>query len=272
MVRRLFDVASLEQYVDQIESGRPFSRPTCLITFDDGWHETRTILKKYNVPAVVFLPVNFIGSTRTFWQEQLGLNLFRVAARARTDPSFSRLANGVLADFELEGVLGADEQAVRSRIDALVRARKYRGPEEIERMTAAVASLLPEGAGHPAQIDRFMNWSDVREMSADGVAFGGHGADHWVLTSLTPQHAAREIAQARQVLERHLTGRVLAFSYPNGDWNRQVADMVRGAGYRVAFTTMRGREGGRFAMKRVNIHEAATASGPMFLARLVGFF
>lgn len=275
IVRRLFDVTSLDEYVERIESGKPFARPTCLITFDDGWRETRTvawpILRKYGVPAVVFLPVNFIGGKGTFWQEQLGHDLFAVVNAARRDPSFARVANGVLASFGLERVLTASPEEVRSTISGLVRTRKYGGPEDITRLTNAVAALVPDAAREAAEIDRFMDWSDVREMSADGVAFGGHGADHWVLTSLAPEHAAEEIQKARQVLEHHL-GHVLGFSYPNGDWNSGVADQVQRAGYRVAFTTMRGREGGRFAMKRVNVHEGATATGPMFLARLVGLF
>ena len=58
---------------------------TCFVTFDDGWHDTHSeawpILKRYDMPAVVFLATRFIGSSETFWQERLG-ELMQLVYRA----------------------------------------------------------------------------------------------------------------------------------------------------------------------------------------------
>ena len=47
----------------------------CVLTFDDGWydfyHYAFPILKKYNAPATVFLPTDFIDSKDWFWTDQL---------------------------------------------------------------------------------------------------------------------------------------------------------------------------------------------------------
>ena len=60
---------------------------------------------------------------------------------------------------------------------------------------------------------------------------------------------------------------------PNGYCNAEVIDRVRQSGYRLAFTTRRGLVSAgddRFTVCRYNIHEAVTATTPMFLARVTG--
>jgi hypothetical protein len=77
------------------------------------------------------------------------------------------------------------------------------------------------------------------------------------------------------VLDKELDPPVAAFSYPNGNWTRDIANTVKAAGYRFAFTTRSGLVAcgdERFTLPRLNIHEAMTSSAPMFLARVVGLF
>lgn len=68
---KLFDIIPLENMF-QITKG---NRRQCAITFDDGWIDNYEIafpiLKKYKVPATIFLPVSFINSKRCFWFENL---------------------------------------------------------------------------------------------------------------------------------------------------------------------------------------------------------
>ena len=78
------------------------------------------------------------------------------------------------------------------------------------------------------------------------------------------------------MLDRFPYGKApLAFAYPNGGWNREVAGIVRDAGYRLAFTIEPGAVDCRddcFNLPRVNIHEGMTRATPMFLARVTGLF
>jgi len=68
---------------------------------------------------------------------------------------------------------------------------------------------------------------------------------------------------------------VPTFSYPNGSWSPAVVDTVRECGYRLAFTTQSGpveSADDPLTLRRVNIHEDAAATVPMFLARILGLF
>jgi hypothetical protein len=81
------------------------------------------------------------------------------------------------------------------------------------------------------------------------------------------------VEASRDALQRSLGTDVVAFSYPNGDWNEAVAATVAAGRFRVAFSTERGSVAAganRFAVRRVNVHEDMTSSAPMFLARVVG--
>ena len=118
-----------------------------------------------------------------------------------------------------------------------------------------------------------MDWAQVREMAAAGISFGAHGVTHRILSTLPSPVAAREVAESRAAVAAGLAGPVSSFCYPNGGWNADVARAVDETGFRVAFSTDIGSVGpdaDRFAIRRFNVHEDATGSWPMFLARLSG--
>jgi peptidoglycan/xylan/chitin deacetylase (PgdA/CDA1 family) len=118
-----------------------------------------------------------------------------------------------------------------------------------------------------------MDWTEVEVMAAGGVAFGGHGAEHRLLTYVSPDEAQAEIGVSKAVLDQRFARTSPTFSYPNGYCNAEVIDRVRRAGFRLAFTTRRGLVAAgddRFTVCRYNIHEAVTATTPMFLARVTG--
>lgn len=72
---RYFRVVSLDEFKERMITGQPFQDRICLITFDDGWqdnfNEAFPVLERYGLPAVIFLPVGFIGTRKRFWQESL---------------------------------------------------------------------------------------------------------------------------------------------------------------------------------------------------------
>lgn len=85
-----------------------------------------------------------------------------------------------------------------------------------------------------------LNWSQIREMHSAGIRFGSHTLNHPRLSSLPRNAAAREIGDAKKVLEDKLGSRVDSFAYPYGDLNEQAVDLVREAGYAIACTTRPG--------------------------------
>jgi peptidoglycan/xylan/chitin deacetylase (PgdA/CDA1 family) len=274
-LKRLFEPLTLDAFIDRETTGTRGRRPACLVTFDDGWCDTYSeawpILRRHDVPAVVFLPVNFIGTGRLFWQEQLSRALFRIWEQSRTDSTFAGRARAALEPHGLASILANEPEHVRAAISDVVRGTKERRVEESDRILGEVLALTT-AASRADDVDAFMTWDQVREMAAAGIAFGPHGLNHQILTRVPPETARAEIEASTREVTRLLGEPPRAFSYPNGDWNATVAAMVRSTGLPVAFATGKAPFARPHAIRRINIKEQGLDTTPLFLARLAGWF
>jgi peptidoglycan/xylan/chitin deacetylase (PgdA/CDA1 family) len=279
VLKRRFVVLSLEEFADRMERNIPFDDSSCLITFDDGWRDNFThalpILRHHRLPAVIFLPVNFIGRRRLFWQEALAHLVFRAVMKAREEPARRARLRERLAVVHMDSLLDLSDDDPRPAVIVAIGRQKGVGVSVIEATVAGLAEELGVRVDEIDGTDGFLDWEQIEEMSRHGIAFAGHGAEHRLLTDVSIDEAWSEIRTAKDVLDRRFKETVPAFSYPNGYRTPEVVDMVKASGYRLAFITRRGLvscEDDRFTVRRINIHESVTNSTPMFLARLVGLF
>lgn len=278
-LKERFKVISIEEFADRMERRVPFEDGSCLITFDDGWRDNYThalpILRQYGIPAVIFLSVNFIGEKRLFWQELLTHLTLRAVAQARQNPDCRERLSKLLATVGLDSILEVSEPDPRLTVMEAVRRQKHLPPMLINSTLTGLSEELGVRWEEYQEADGFLDWGQVSSMAQQGVTFGGHGAEHCILTFVPPSEAREEIRTAKAVLDSRLSVPAQAFSYPNGNWSPEVAKLVEESGYRVAFTTDPGYvncDDDRFAIRRVNIHDGLMGSKPMFLARIVGLF
>lgn len=276
-VRRWFTVLSIEEFADALERGVPLPSASCVITFDDGWRDSFTnalpILAQHALPALVFLPVNYIGGKRLFWQEALTHLLVRAVAEVRRDPHRRMAIRRVLGAYGLSDVADLDGEDVPSAIRAAVASQKALTRSATESLVDALARELGVRIEALATIDGFIDWREVQVMSEQRIAFGGHGAEHLLLTQVSQEEAEREIHTSKHVIASRVAGKVLTFSYPNGYYTPEIVDRVKACGYRLAFSTKRGFVScgdDPMTVRRLNVHEAVTATTPMFLARVMG--
>jgi peptidoglycan/xylan/chitin deacetylase (PgdA/CDA1 family) len=278
LLARHFSVLTLDEFTDHLDSRTPFEGPCCLITFDDGWidnfENALPMLRSHGLPAVMFLPVNFIGRRRLFTREALTHLLVRAVELGRRQPERRNALRAHLSPLGLDRVLDVAEADPLPAALAAVGAHRYAGGPEFEALVAALSSEL-EVADELSSLDAFIDWERVGVLERAGFAFGGHGADHRVLTHVTPAVAACEAGTAKTVLDGRLARPVHAFAYPNGAWNAEVVRTVKAAGYRIAFTIDQGHvscDDDHFTLRRINMHDGMTRSTPMFMARLAGIF
>jgi peptidoglycan/xylan/chitin deacetylase (PgdA/CDA1 family) len=279
LLKRRFNVLSPAEFASHLEHGTPFPDRSCLITFDDGWRDNVTnawpTLQRYDLPALIFLPVNYVGSKRLFWPEALSHLLCLAVIDVRRHPERRAVYASLLADSHLAPVLDLADEDPRPAVVNVVRADRSKGRAAMEALVMRLAEALridTERSGWDAD-DGFMGWEEVAAMASDGIAFGGHGADHHLLTQVPLDTARAEIVESKRVLDAKLPAPVTTFSYPNGYWTPEVKALVRDAGYRLAFVTKRGFVSctdDPFTVGRLNVHQAMTSSKPMLLARIVG--
>jgi peptidoglycan/xylan/chitin deacetylase (PgdA/CDA1 family) len=104
-------------------------------------------------------------------------------------------------------------------------------------MTAAF--FIITGRFHEAG---FVSAAQVRQLDAAGMDVGAHTRHHLDLTSLGAAQMQDEVAGSRQDLERVLHHPIASFAYPAGAHDAAAIDVVRRAGFALAFTTDPGAE------------------------------
>ncbi|MBF0330560.1 MAG: polysaccharide deacetylase family protein [Candidatus Omnitrophica bacterium] len=69
-----YKVLPLGQFVDGLKAGKDFDHKSVVITFDDGYKDNYTsafpVLKRYGIPATIFVEVGHIGNSNRFtWED-----------------------------------------------------------------------------------------------------------------------------------------------------------------------------------------------------------
>lgn len=88
-----------------------------------------------------------------------------------------------------------------------------------------------------------ITWEQLRELRDEGVEIGCHTVSHQDLRhprgkspEAYEQWLRDEIIAPKALIEKNLGIRCAVFAYPLGNWNTEVVQIVRDAGYEAAFT------------------------------------
>ena len=256
-LHRYFSVVPLECFFDGASSKVSDSKLQCLLTFDDGWRDNYTtalpVLKKYRMPAVIFVVTGFIGTMSTFWVERLG--------RIWKDEDKHRALIAALTNSADPCSIDASFEEVVEKLKHLPSARRG---EILAPILDDAQREIPSAEVDHGEGDRMLTWDEARVLQREGIEIEAHSATHPLLVHEDDETLRRELRQSKQVLEQELSKRVRAFAYPNGTWDQRVRKMVEEAGYECAFVTQRGwhrRGADRFAIRRIMLHEGMV-TGP----------
>jgi peptidoglycan/xylan/chitin deacetylase (PgdA/CDA1 family) len=104
--------------------------------------------------------------------------------------------------------------------------------------------------------ERLATWAQLRELAGAGVELGAHSRTHADLVAADDATAEREILGAGEDLRAKTDVSPAAFAYPHGRFDGRARELVRAAGYALAFTTRTGRNGAGtdvYALRRVSV-------------------
>jgi peptidoglycan/xylan/chitin deacetylase (PgdA/CDA1 family) len=272
-LREHFDVLSMHELLSMWrENTWHPDRRYCVITFDDGWLDNYVhafpVLRRYDVPATIFLPTGLIGTTMWFWPEQLGW-----LSQRFTLLSPSRRTK-ILASLRAEGdwLNGAACAMEAGQSDDLIERCKTVSHERIGELVSRLAGEMEIRLPDERLV---MNWEEVGEMSAAKISFGSHSVGHKILTTVSDAELHEEVYGSLEALrKRNLNGDPV-FCYPNGNYSPRVMQCVESAGYCAATTTEPGWEAphapSMFRLKRIGIHNDLTSSDSLFAFHLAGY-
>ncbi len=252
----------------------------CVLTFDDGWLDNYLyaypVLRKYAIPATIFLPTSYIGTRQWFWTDKLTYLLadYKKAKVSRSaSRALSELLRGeeILNDLLFTTEFPADRTARLDRIDAIIERLKRISSDKIQECLTLLSEILYK----PFPEERlFLNWTEIAEMSRHNIAFGSHSCSHKILTMLSPDEIQQELVESMRVLQTRNIHFLPVLSYPNGNTNPQVERLTRIAGYKAAFSMRFGVEkplpANLFAIRRIGVHQDISKTMPLFTFYLLG--
>ena len=102
----------------------------------------------------------------------------------------------------------------------------------------------------------YLSWDEAREMNKNGINIESHTVNHKSMTDLTDDQLRSELVDSKKKAETELGHEVNYIAYPTGTYNLHIAQMVKEAGYKAAFTIKYGnvdKASNIYALERVPI-------------------
>jgi len=185
------------------------------INFDDGYMDNYLyaypVLKKYKVPATVFLTTDFVGKEHIFWWDKV----FKIIPSSDTN-DIDKTQAAERINFSLRTKSESEIQAVIQKLE--------------ER-------FQPQGKIEPVLM---LGWKEIKEMKTNGIDFGAHTKTHRNLCMLNDDEVLEELIGSKKEIEEKIGDEIKGFSYPFGIFDERVKGLVRKAGFEYARSTLKG--------------------------------
>jgi peptidoglycan/xylan/chitin deacetylase (PgdA/CDA1 family) len=230
-----FTVCTLDELIERLRCN-DLPENAVAVTLDDGYRDNYTnafpILRRYSVPATIFLATDVIGTARQLWHDEVfaafretGVREVLDIGQGNTTLALTSLAGKLHAQAEtLKYLRSLDRDAREMAIGRLQQVLNVQNP------TVQTARLMLTG-------------EEVSEWYRGGIPFGAHTGSHPSLSNLQPEDAREEIRRSKSAIERVLNVSVTTFAYPSGrhgDFTSTTKALVEEAGFRCAVTTIFG--------------------------------
>ena len=264
-LRKHYRLLSMDEVCRELDEEREASQAVA-VTFDDGYRDLYTqafpILRRYGVPATVYLTAAAIESEEISWYDRIFVAAMTTRRRYLT----------VGGDRPRTFALSSRESRIFAATEIVRTLRGYPNHARI----AACKALEQEAELHCSELkDRMLTWPQIREMQKAGISFGAHTMTHPVVGQLSDAERQQELVQSRKLLEDRLQTPVQHFAYPFGtasDIDDRSPLLMSNFGYRSAVSTIWGvntSTTNRYLLRRIG---GEIPSVPLFALHLRRLF
>lgn len=234
-IKKFYNVIPLED-IFILPSSRN-RKAKAVVTFDDGYRSiykyAYPILKKYNIPATVFLTVDSIEKNIPIWPDLVS----HYISTTQKD-SIDLVLGGSRVSFSF----GSTEEKIKAIKEIKDLFKRISNDERLMFMQELKQKLeVNDDVGEGLEM---LSWDEIREMSKNNIFFGGHTLSHPILPNLSLEETKMELIQSKRIIEEKLNTSVYSFAYPNGlenDFNNDIKNILVDSGYRLACTTIFGK-------------------------------
>ncbi|MEW5766461.1 MAG: polysaccharide deacetylase family protein [bacterium] len=240
-----------------------------VITFDDGYEDVFTlaypILQEYGAKATVFINPSYTGPRVITWRDELA----EIVRRAGLSEINQEAANPAYPKEVREILTQAKLETFSQRIELLQNLMSLLKRLDDKEAKAVVNNLSQRIDWRQGNWERSLpvSWEQVAEMDTGGIEFGAHTLTHPPLTRIDPKQARYEITASKEEIEQKLGKPVAVFCYPFGDFNEEVKEMVKEAGFICACSSVYGvvdRSSDPYALERIGMESKFDAPAGRF--------
>jgi glycosyltransferase involved in cell wall biosynthesis/peptidoglycan/xylan/chitin deacetylase (PgdA/CDA1 family) len=236
LISRDYNPVSLENAIELLTNKQKIPKNCIVVTFDDGYKDNYIhafpIIKKYNIPATIFLSVEAINKQNLLWYDAI-VNAFQVTTKDSVN-----LQDLGLGKYDLS--LAADKITA---INAAVSFGKYIRTNYREVFIKELLMKLDAKLKTNDKFSFMLDWGDIKLMQKNGISFGSHGMTHSILTTLSNEEVEYEIRESKEIMQKEIGTEINLFSYPNGgerDFNSNIERVLRENNYLSACSLIKG--------------------------------
>jgi peptidoglycan/xylan/chitin deacetylase (PgdA/CDA1 family) len=257
LLRKEYQPVALSEFPGVISRSKfPLSgRRPVAVTFDDGYADNLLtalpLLRKYNIPATIFITTENINRQQEFWSDEMERILLQpgrlsakaslTIARQHFEWDLGENAEYSEKDFKENLRWKAIESTTPTRRHALFRELyPLLQPLDDVSRDSIIGELRVQAGLKEAQrpTHRFVTISELRELAqSELIEIGAHSVTHPPLSRRSEKEQWTEIHSSRMQLGNIPDQPVDSFAYPYGDYDAVSVRQVVKAGFVRACTT-----------------------------------
>lgn len=248
--QKRLDFISINDIHARMSNKQRGNKPFGIITFDDGYEDNFTyaypILKKLNIPFVIYISAGLVNDHAPIWNYPLIIE--RIVKE-----------NDELIIGGMKYVCQTQEQKNDTflKLKGLLFSLPYAHlREDFRRLFAEYLTddVFPQNT---------LTWEQITELSNDPLCtIGSHTMTHCRLTITDIASLQFELGESKKLLEQHIGKPVTHLSYPYGwktDVSAEAIAFAQQIGYRTALRSFGGpvreKDDDFYQIKRIMIHE-----------------
>lgn len=195
-----------------------------VITFDDAYYDfyenALPVLIKYGVSSVQHVITKCADTGESFWTQKLNKVI---------ESYYLTQSKIVISDIEFE------ECPKNYKEVQFVALTLYLKLLNISKRDEIINRLIAE-AKSEIEFTKMMNWSEIKDCTANKVLIGSHTHSHVNLSNIDYLSQDYELGESRRkILEQ--VSLCVSLAFPNGKYNSETIDVACKHGYEFMFTT-----------------------------------
>lgn len=231
-ISRHYDVRLLEDIV--FDKNIHTNKKLATVGFDDGYKDNIEyalgVLDKYKIKASFYVVTDCIEKNIPIWTHILDYS-FQHTAVKEIDMDFDFLP----ADCKVSCLATWNDRIeyVKKLKPAVKKLSHFNKDKVMNRVSETFKDIeIPK---------LMMNWQDLAQLKSDGHYIGSHTISHHILDAMDDEiEIKKELVESKNVIFQKLGHYPISIAYPNGNFNDNVIELCKEAGYSIGLTVEEG--------------------------------